>query len=290
MLVGGSSLLLVLGLLCESRWQEKAVHFLHVGEGDATVFVTENRDIILVDTGRGGPYHADAGERIILPWLRKHGFRSLALLILSHEDMDHVGGAESILNSMPVRRLWIPHMEHEGRTLEHLVEVAHSQDVPVERVDSGRAIWRSEGISVQVLHPPTEKWNSTEDNENSVVVRVDFERMSVLMTGDVEARGEAWLVEHAPAKLLTNPVLKVAHHGGRRSSSIPFLTHVRPQEAVIPVGWKNPYHHPSIEVLERLQQMSARVWRGDECGEIILRPIFPKGYEMHSVRGCENQL
>ncbi len=289
LLIAGALAIGFFSFLIESVFQNPGIHFLHVGQGDAALMITNDRKVALVDAGRGGLYSEDAGEKILLPWLRKHGYRELELMILTHEDMDHIGGAKTVLKGMTVHDVWIPVQKAVGPAMEEIISLSKDLGVGVRRVRDG---WHEEigNLSLRVFHPPSDQWEgSSSDNESSIVLQATMNGTRVLFTGDIEHLGEDRLMKKKRA-LLKSEVLKVAHHGSRRSTSRPFLEFIAAKEAVIPAGWKNSYGHPAKEVLNRLRNSGLTIWRGDLCGQVSLFPIKKARYDLVSVRDCKNHL
>ncbi|MBI3628166.1 MAG: DNA internalization-related competence protein ComEC/Rec2 [Candidatus Rokubacteria bacterium] len=226
------------------------VTFLDVGQGDAIVLELPDGQTALVDAGLGGPARFDVGERVVAPFLWNRGVRRLALAVVTHDDADHAGGLGAILRLFAVGEVW------------------RSDAPPAERV---RIIG---GIGLMVLNPPvppmtgSRRGPAADRNNNSLVLRLDHGRVSVLLTGDIEAEAERHLV--AARAPLRARVLKVAHHGARASTGAGFLGAVQPAVAVISVGARNPFGHPAPRTLERLQTAGAAIYRTDEDGAVIM--------------------
>jgi competence protein ComEC len=226
------------------------VTFLDVGQGDAIVVALPDGRAVLVDTGTGGPARFDIGERVIAPYLWNRGVRRLAILVTTHEDIDHAGGAASVRRLFPVGEEWTS----AGIT-----------------AGSPRFLG---GVGLTVLNPRTPRMTDSRRgvaanrNNNGVVLRLDYGLASLLLAADIEAEAEARLLAtHAP---LRARVLKVAHHGARHSTGEAFLRATRPDVAVISVGARNPFGHPAPATLARLARIGARIYRTDEDGAVIL--------------------
>ncbi|MFH1263393.1 MAG: DNA internalization-related competence protein ComEC/Rec2 [Pseudomonadota bacterium] len=244
------------------------IHILHVGEGDATLVRSSSGPTILLDAGPGGFHLFDAGERIVIPWMRVHGVDRIDLLAITHGDADHVGGAFSILDELPVGEIWMPH-DPDSPMLWVLARKARLRGIPVKEVDARISPLRREGMELSVLYPPKDisasGWSS---NERSVVYRLELSGYRMITAGDLDAAGESLLLKRHPD--LRAELLKVSHHGSRTSSTPRFLDSVRPFDAVITAGWKNRFGHPSAQTLTRLSERGIRIWRGDFCGEFAV--------------------
>jgi competence protein ComEC len=237
------------------------VDVLDVGQGLATVVRTQ-RHALVFDAGPSFATDADSGSRILVPYLRAEGMRRLDGLILSHDDTDHTGGARSVLQGLPVG--WVV----SSLPAAHPLLLLPTRTL---RCYAGQR-WEWDGVRFEMLHPAWPGYNSeaTKDNDRSCVLRVVANGGSVLLTADIERSVETQLVERVPQSLAAD-VLLVPHHGSATSSSDEFLTRVHPRIAIIPVGHRNRFHHPSDAVLLRYRQVGAQLFRTDRDGALRVR-------------------
>jgi competence protein ComEC len=237
---------------------------LDVGQGLAVVVRTATRTL-LYDAGPAYGPDADSGGRIVVPALRGAGVRSVDLLVLSHEDVDHLGGALSVLETLEVRALAtsLP----RGHSLHALVPAPG-------RCAAGRA-WEWDGVRFEFLHPPP-GWEAARRNNQSCVLRVEAGDAAMLLTGDIERTAEQAL--HNARVSLRSDILLVPHHGSRTSSSEEFIAAVAPRWAVVPAGYRNRFGHPAREVLERYARAGVTVLRTDRDGavSIVLGRALPE--------------
>jgi len=247
--------------------------FLDVGQGDAIVIELPDGRTLLVDTGPGGAGRIDAGARIVAPFLWNRGIRRIAAMIPTHDDADHAGGAPSIMKLFPVDEVWQGEARPKASRPEES-ETARTRGSVARTEDAGFVRRWFGDVAVTALSPPAEglppsrRGAAIDRNNGSVVVRIDFGLASLLLTGDIEAEAEDYLRgSRAPIRAL---VLKVAHHGGARSTGHAFLDAVRPGFAVISAGAGNRFGHPAPETLERLRRSGARIYRTDEHGAVEL--------------------
>lgn len=227
-----------------------------VGQGLAVAVQTRNHALVY-DTGPDFSGESDSGNRILLPALRGMGIAQLDMLVLSHDDIDHIGGTESVLEGIPVLNVLSPLPD----THPKLRLAAHN-----EACISGRS-WEWDGVRFDMLHPAGSDKAAKHDNERSCVLRISAGRHSVLLTGDIGQVSEAQLLEkHAtelPATLLVAP-----HHGSKSSSSQEFVAAVHPRYVMFTPGYLNRFGHPREEILERYRAAGCEVLRSDEDGAV----------------------
>lgn len=230
-----------------------------VGQG-ASVLLRDGRRAVLVDGG--GWRTGGLGGRVLLPALARAGVRRLDALVLTHPDRDHCGGLVDIARLLPATELWAAAGWDAApcwRELRRVPGPRFRHLIPGDRLAVGR--WR-----LRVLAPPGA--GALDDNDRSLVVLARSRGRRVLIPGDIEAAGEASLLARFAPAALHSDILVVPHHGSRTSSSVAFLDAVAPRLAIIPVGLRNPYHHPSPDVLARLSAVGTRVLRTDRDGMI----------------------
>jgi competence protein ComEC len=261
-LLGATAMLASLGLAMTApplapppgRWWMIA---LDVGQGDAIALAFAD-GWWLVDTGVRTP-HVDAGEMMVLPFLRWAGVRSLRQVALTHDDGDHTGGAWAVLHGASVGALVVPTpvagVPGPGARFR-------GAGVPIRPVSRGDTLHRSPRIIVR--WPPAGAALPF-DNAAALVLEVGEGRARALLTADLDSLREDSLdVVAGPA------VLKVGHHGSGSSSGARFLRRLRPALAVISVGHHNAFGHPDARALQRLREAGARVVRTDAAGAVWL--------------------
>jgi competence protein ComEC len=229
---------------------------LDVGQGLAVLVRTASR-ALLYDAGPAFGAEADSGGRIVVPVMRGAGVRSLDMLVVSHEDMDHLGGALTVLETFEVAALAssLP----RGHSLNSLVAAPG-------RCAAGTR-WQWDGVQFEFLHPQP-GWESARRNNQSCVLRVEAGGASMLLTGDIERAAEDLLRKASAA--VRSDILLVPHHGSRTSSSEEFISAVAPRWAVVPAGYRNRFGHPAREVLERYERAQVRVLRTDLEGAVTV--------------------
>ena len=231
------------------------VTVLDVGQGLAIHVQTAAHDL-LFDAGPAFSADADSGNRIIAPYLRALGVRGLDVLVISHADKDHEGGAASVLAALPVAML------KSSLPFEHALS---AQPVPQQPCADGDD-WVWDGVRFETLHPGRELL-SRKTNDLSCVLRVTAGGKSMLLTSDIEAVSERALLERHPAGLAAD-VMTAPHHGSRTSSTPEFIAAVAARDVIFPVGYRNRFGHPKEAVVERHAQSGARLHRTDSDGAV----------------------
>jgi competence protein ComEC len=244
------------------------LHFLDVGQGDAALLRSPRGRWVLLDAGPawdGG----DAGRKTILPYLRRRG-GALDAFILSHPHTDHVGGAATVLAAVEPRTYWDAAFAGGSSAYIASLTTARKEGIEWRRVHPGDSLM-IDGVRISFLAPDS-TWTVglTDPNLASTVTMIEYGMVRFLLVGDAELEEEEWLLRHYPAGLRAD-VLKVAHHGSSTSSSDAFLAAVSPRAAIISVGSRNTYGHPSKDVVRALMNAGAEVLRTDHHGTVIAR-------------------
>ena len=256
---------------------------LDVGQGDAAVLRTSHGRWILFDAGPAFG-RRDAGRDVVLPLLRRYGARRIDLFVLSHPDLDHVGGFESIHESVPVFR--VLDSGHPIPKPSYARFLARTEDDGIRwlQASEGDAVFL-DNVSIRVLGPSAadlESEGNGHANETSLLLRVSIGRALVyLNTGDATAAAERGLLASWAPDSLRADLLKVGHHGSKSSSAAEFLSVVRPSTAIISAGRGNAYGHPHPSVLDRLARAGiSRVWRTDRAGTLCIEVDDDRGWRV----------
>ncbi|RXH57928.1 ComEC/Rec2 family competence protein [Granulicella sibirica] len=246
---------------------------IDVGQGDSILVVGPNGRAMLVDAGgpvggvglRSGSADTgfDVGEEVVAPYLWSRELRRLDVLALTHEHSDHMGGMPAILRSFRPRELWVG-VDVPSQAYGAMLAEASALGVRIRHLRAGDALpW--DGVDVSVLGPEAEYRNAgAPKNDDSLVMRLQFGKASVLLEGDAERPEEATMLAHDRVGPVT--LLKVGHHGSATSSTEGFLAAVSPRDAVISVGRGNTFGHPRGEVITRLAGRGVKLYRTDMFG------------------------
>ncbi len=243
------------------------VYFFDVGQGDSTLIVTPKGRQILVD---GGP-DAESATRALADVMPESD-RSLDMVALTHLDADHSRGLLRVLDHYSVAAVLVG-VEDRNSSLysqwRSQLDRGGPREIPVR---AGHRIVLEPSLTLDVLNPPEIPigGSDADQNNNSVVLRLVYDETSILLTGDIAAEAEGYLVRNSPE--LNSTVLKVAHHGSRSSTTSTFLGTVDPALAVVSAGADNRYGHPHREVEERLLQTVGDdlLYRTDHHGTVEL--------------------
>ena len=226
-----------------------------VGQGNAVVVRTREH-VLVFDAGPAYAPGADAGERVLLPLLRSLDVRRLDVLMLSHRDGDHVGGAATLMQALPVAEL------------RSSLEPGHAllrAGPSVQRCEAGQG-WTWDGVRFDVLHPlPAHYEAGLRSNDLSCVLRISAAAgRRALLAGDLEAGQERALVDREPD--LRADILLVPHHGSKTSSSAELLAAVQPRLGLVQAGYRSRFGHPAPPVLARYQAAGIVVVASPACG------------------------
>ncbi len=250
------------------------VAVLDIGQGLAVVIKTANHTF-LYDAGPKYNEQSDAGGRIVVPYLRGEGIKKLDGFMVSHNDIDHSGGAPSVLAQVPVG--WFASSFVESDTME----------LPPSALKcfAGQH-WRWDGVNFEVLYPSIESYDNLNltDNNRSCVVKITSQFGSILLTGDIEELAENTLLEaglqpniHAASgdtvlveNKLKSDILIAPHHGSKTSSSANFVQAVGAKQIIFTVGYLNRFNHPKPIIEKRYEESGAWLYRSDYHGALLI--------------------
>lgn len=229
------------------------VYCLDVGQGDSIV-ITNNNKTMLIDASTN-----EMGSRVV-KYLNDLGIKKIDYLVGTHPHEDHIGGLDNVIKNFDIGTIYMPNVVATTKTFEEVIDAISAKKLKVTSPKTGDKFTvgnaECEVMSIR---------NDKDDYNNcSIVIKMDFNNVSYLFTGDAEESVES------SRKWPHIDVLKVGHHGSNTSSSKNFLDQIKPEIALISVGQGNTYGHPTQATLKRLSNIGAKIYRTDENGTILL--------------------
>lgn len=244
---------------------------MDVGQGSAILVETAGQSL-LFDAGPRSYGGSDAGERVVAPFLQSRGIGRLDVLVLSHADMDHVGGTRAVLGAVPVGRSYasfdLPaYVRRDARVWP---DVGNAQPVlpgAMARCERGMQ-WEADGVVFTFLHPGPSGRSAKPDDRNadSCVLQVEGASHSLLLTGDIGVAQEKELVEIG---LVNADVVMAPHHGSASSSGKELVNAVNAGHVIAQAGNLNRFRHPARAVELRWMRAGSRFWRSDKAGAVM---------------------
>lgn len=239
------------------------IHLFDVGQGSSTLLIASDGTSVLVDTGR-----YDDGDKKIISYLDQHiGLgEEIDLLIFSHNDSDHIGHGDLVLEYFDVQEVWMNGVDHTTQVYEDLLDTLLASDADYAEPKAGDVVARG-AFDIQVLHPPVDS-PGKDYNDESLVTRFEFDGISLMTSGDASVHRENEIVERGGR--LQSDLLILGHHGAADSTGQPWLDAVRPQMAFYQAGRNNTYGHPHADTIERVESAGIPVYGTDELGTISI--------------------
>lgn len=249
---------------------ELSLTLLDVGQGLSAVVQTAHH-VLVFDTGAKFNNDSDMGKSVLLPFLRYQGISKIDSLIVSHGDNDHIGGAESLI---------------QGIATESVLTSVPQQLVNYSPVKCKAAqFWNWDQVRFTMLSPPPAAFTS--ENDNSCVLKIQSKHLTVLLTGDIQAEAESWLVANYGNQLKAD-VLIAPHHGSKTSSTANFLQTVQPNTILIPAGYRNQFGHPHQEVLSRYKNLQEK-WLNTAYSGAISITLKDDSWNVQTLRETESR-
>ncbi len=271
---------------------ELRIHYISVGQGDGTLIELPDGKIMLIDGGNNTSY----AKTNLLRYLNALDVDEIDYLVVTHTDGDHCGALDEVFRYKKVKKVYLPCSYAVDKP-----QFAEVYDLAVEKecaiVTSSRSIVldNTEGqtpYALSFLYPYAEEARGEKTEEPSAVVWLDYFGTSAIFCGDNESAVEKLLIEDSQMGLLSaravdlssTEILKVAHHGSDTSSCAEFLKYLQVKTAVISCGKDNEYGHPHREVLRRLSEVGAEVYRTDERGHVVITANMNGKYSVRTIK------
>ncbi len=256
-LLGVLCLMLIKDLKKSIGISELKVVMLDVGQGDAVHIQTPGGKNIFIDTGRWNPM-SNSGDRVIMPYLESKGIDRLDAVILSHPHADHIGGMPTLLNETDIGVIYYCGYDYDSVLYSDYRTLARQVGVNMQSVVKGDLLPIDKTIRVFVLGPDGRVHNSN-PNDHSVVVKMVYNRVHMLFTGDAEQHQET-RIRDVYGDFLKSDFLKAGHHGSRTSSHLNFLEKVQPAKAGVSLSFRNRFNHPHPDAVARLHAHTGNIF------------------------------
>jgi competence protein ComEC len=249
--------------------------FIDVAQGNAALLELPGGPCMLVDGGGFYDNRFDVGARIVAPLLWHKKIATVESLVLSHPNSDHLNGLLFIARHFNVETVWMNREDVPNEQYQDFLDIISEKDIRIMGLEELSRPQTINGVRFQVLYPPRDflerktqdRWRTP--NNNSLVLKVTFDKVSFLLPGDIEAEAEKELTALA-GRTLKSDVLLAPHHGSKSSNTPGFLNFVDPDIAVISSGWKNLFGFPHRTIQKRYESMGYQIFRTDHGGAITI--------------------
>ena len=235
--------------------EELEVHFIDVGQADSILIHCKDENA-LIDAGKSD------SEKVLIPYFNKLGIKKFKYVFGTHAHEDHIGSMDAVILKYDIGAFYMPDVMTTTKTFENVLDTLDERGYYFETPKIGTTL-NVCGGTLKVLYVGDDE---SDLNSTSIVIRMDYGKTSFLFTGDATSEVEKAILDED----IDVDVLKVAHHGSQYSSTLGFLKKVSPKYAVISVGEKNTYNHPSDTILRRLKVLNVETYRTDKFGTIII--------------------
>ena len=263
------------------------IHFLDVGQGDCTLIELPDGKVALIDGADG----MESSAKTILRYMNALKIKTIDFLIVTHTDKDHCGALAEIIRQKTVLNAYLPaaNPENEGETYAGFYQALLEENCVYQYASRGVVMADGE-YDFRFLYPYKQTIDAEEPYKGkSCVIWLDYKGVSTLLTGDATAETEQKLVQEDELGLLENcgvdltsvEILKLGHHGSNYSSAAEFLQYIHVKTAVASCGENNLYGHPADEVVARVEECGAELYRTDKNGTVM---ITVKGSDGYAVR------
>ncbi len=244
-----------------SSSQKLTVTTLDIGQGDSIFVRTPENITILIDGGKDNQVTNRLSQ--VIPWWQ----RQIDYLVLTHSDLDHYGGLESVVRKYQIGEFWFNgDLDNSAASYQSLIRTLRDRGVPLHLIRQGEEYHWDSGVSLHWLWPV--RYQSGQRNEASLVGRLSWGSEDVLLTGDLPSAQEQSILQSG--QTVEAEVLKVGHHGSKNSSAADFLAAVQPKLCLISAGKDNSYGHPHADTLKRLHDVNCQIISTIDTGSMTL--------------------
>lgn len=271
--------------------RDTIISYIDVGQGDSTLIELPFRKAVyLIDTGgvvqfgeknwKTPDKSFEVGRNIVAPYVKAQGITKIDRLIITHADLDHMEGADEVMELLKVKRIDIPPGSEQENTMKDVLRLADAKQIPVELVGEG-VRWKKGGLDFQYLAPEEREYDG---NDSSLVLLMSQNGLHFIFPGDLEEAGEGRLLRRYRDADFGRVVLKAGHHGSKTSSTEPFIEFMKPEFVVISAGRNSRYGHPHPDVTGRFEEKAIPYWNTADRGTITIR-MKDGVYGVQSSRG-----
>ena len=230
------------------------IYFLDVGQADS-ILIENNNEYMLIDAGNN-----EDGLKLV-NYFNSLGITNFKIVIGTHAHEDHIGGLDDIIKNFSIESFYMPEVITTTKTFEDVLDALEEKQVAFQTPTLNEEL-NFEETRIEILNVED---NSSDLNDTSIVLRLEYGTTSFLFMGDASSKIEQRILNEN----IRSDVLKVSHHGSTGSTTLSFLKKVSPTYAVISVGKDNIYKHPSSTIINRLNKNNVKVYRTDEQGTIV---------------------
>ena len=254
------------------------VSYVDVGQGDSTIIEMPFRKAVyMMDTGGVVHFGEDSwktpdqpfeiGRNIVVPYLKAKGITTVDLMMITHADLDHMEGADEVLEELRIKEIHLPPGSETEESMEDILRLAKEQNIPVRLLGEGFN-WRMGSYQFQYVAPEERMYDG---NDGSLVLLMNKGNLNFIFPGDLEKEGEQRFLNRYGSADFQRVVLKAGHHGSKTSSIEPFISFLAPEFIIVSAGRNSRYGHPHPEVVERFETHGIPFWSTAERGTIELR-------------------
>ncbi|PIC81144.1 DNA internalization-related competence protein ComEC/Rec2 [Sporosarcina sp. P18a] len=258
--------------------RDAVISYVDVGQGDSTIIEMPYRKAVyMIDTGgvvRFGetdwktpeqPF--EIGRNIVVPYLKAKGITKIDRLIISHADLDHMEGADEVLEELKVKVIHLPPGSEQENVMDEVLRLSKKQNIPVQLVRDG-VNWKEEGYQFQYVAPEERIYDG---NDSSLVLVMKQNDLHFIFPGDLEKEGEQRFLQRYSFADFQRVVLKAGHYGSKTSSTESFINFLQPEFIIVSAGRNSRYGHPHEEVIDRFREHGIPFWSTAEQGTIEVR-------------------
>jgi len=254
------------------------ITFIDVGHGDAILLEFPKGKRMLIDGGGLHEDRFDIGKNVIAPFFWKKKIRRIDYLVLTHPDPDHLKGLNFIASHFSINQFWDNGLQGDSEPYLQLRKTLETKKIKIQSLNRDTTPQMINGVQISILNPPPllvtkeapprKAWDPSFLNNHSLVMKLQFKKIDLLLTGDIQKEAEYGILRKGYP--IGADILKIPHHGSASSSTPPFLQRVKPTFAILSVGERNIGRLPHPEVLKRYEQMGSKIFRTDKQGAITV--------------------